>query len=373
MTERNRIVQLDPFFDGETGGYGDAQPLPQRDTGRPVTPETQYGYRPAAGERTAAGTPVTGVMRPGPAGLNGTIIPRSTMGGIPQGTSPHVTSDIEVVIDPHIAGQSSRVRLGDINQQTVAAGIAMARDVTPEPTSIETLRLRGAATMHGIAATVAGAGPALQEQPLEMAQPVAQQPVMHHQSQQPVQPYVAQPVQPMPPQAQQPVAVQQFAPQPAVQQEIPAPTLQTAAHAAPQRRVAPLAAFNQQPPAPEPTRELRAIDLRDEAPAGSRAQAGPAQPTIEVVFEMEGYGTNRAYYHDVIVQPGFIILVYDNRYQGPRWFPPVAESDNPPPLAMNVTGTEEVYRVQTTGVQYAVGHLEHCTLMITETGALPPE
>lgn len=172
--------------------------------------------------------------------------------------------------------------------------------------------------------------------------------------------------------------VQQYQPGPQGQQTIPAPTVQAATQAqpvqpAPRRRVSPLAAFNQpapQPqPQPEPTalREPRAIDLRDESPAGQPAK----QPTIEVTFQIEGFGIHTAFYHDVLIQNGFIVLVYDNRYNGPRYFPPVA--DEQPIMALNITGMEDVYRVHTTGIQYPQGDVENCVLMIEETGTLPPE
>ncbi len=360
MSKAQRIIQLDPYFDGE-GDMNTAPALPPRNAGKPFTPETQYGYHPAGAQRTSNGTPLTGVMRTGPEGLQGVVIPRATMGGIPQGTRPHVTSDIEVTIDPHIEGQSSKIRLGDITKQSVAAGLAAAREVTPEPTSIETLRLRGAATMHGIAAAVReGTAAAAGSPPVQVA---------------PGQPTPAAPPEPAQQPAVQPAApvVHNYPPAPQGQQVVPAPTVQAATQAQPvqqppvRRRVSPLAAFNQPAPQSPQLREPRAVDLRDESPADRPA----AQPTIEVTFQIAGFGMHQAYYHDVIIQPAFIILVYDNRYQGPRYFPPVA--DEQPVMALNITGTTDVYRVQTTGVQYPQGNLEHCVLMIEECGELPPE
>lgn len=353
MTRQLRAIQIDPYFDGERDGTGAATIAP-RDTGRPVTPPSQYGYRDVGEFQTASGMPMTGVMRPGPEGLRGTVIPRATMGGIPQGTRPHVTQDIEVNIDPHIDGQSSRVRLGDLNERTIHAAAQMAAEVTPEPTSIETLRLRGSAIMHGIAQ---GAERQMQHAaptpaPAQQYTPQVHQPYQGEQLPQ-------QPQQQAPP-PQQPPRQPQYQQPP--QQQAPPPQQPV------RRRVSPLSAFNQAPQAQPQVRELREIELRNEpAPA-----VGP--PSVQIVFEMEHFGNLEVRYHDVIIEEGFIVLVYDSRYTGgTKYFPPTAQSENAPALALNVLGTDDVYLVHTTGIQYNHEGREHCILMIERTVQMPPE
>ncbi len=130
--------------------------------------------------------------------------------------------------------------------------------------------------------------------------------------------------------------------------------------------MSPLSAFNQVAQ-PQPTRELRQIDLPP-APAPMQ-QAGP--PTIEVVFEMEHFGSLDVRYHDVLIENGFIVLVFDTRHQGStKYFPPVAQNESAPPMALNVVGTNEVYLVHTTGLQYVHEEREYCLLMVERTGTL---
>lgn len=314
-----RSIQIDPFFDGEGGGV---QQMPTRQTAPPVTPPSQYGYQDATSVQLSNGMPMTSRMRQGPAGLQGTVIPRATLGGIPSGTRPHSTQDIIMHVDPHIDGQSSQVRLGDITPESVRQAAQQAAQVTPDPYDVATLRLRGAATMHGIAANS-----------------------QHHAPQQPQQ--------------------MQMAPT----QTIAAPNLGRMGQPV-QRHVRPLQAFSQSPPDVHEGRPLRAIDM-GQTPTVERGPAPPAAPQIEVTFEIEHFGTHTAMYHDVIIEQGFMVLVYKTGYRGGgKYFPGANGSQNQPPLAVNITGTNEVYLVQVTGILYAVDGAEHCVLMIDQVGQL---
>ncbi len=318
MDRQNRQIQIDPFFDGDGGHSG-------------------YAPRPAANIGVAApgyndvdqGT--LNVMRPSNAGLRGVIVPRATMGGIPMGTRPHETQDVIVNIDPHILGQSSSIRLGDLNASSIQAATMAAREVTPEPTDIQTFRLRGAATMHALAN--------------QSRQPMARAAV-----------------------APQHAGVRQVVPQPMDQYEQPQFSAAPAPAAPPMQKMArianPLAAFDQQHQQPQ-TRPLRNIELRDDP----LPVAGP--PTVEVVFEMENFGSLSANYHDVIVEEGFVVLIYDTRHKGSvKYFPPVPKG-TAPRMAVNVVGTADVYLVQTTGLQFTHESKEFCILMIEDTYELP--
>lgn len=344
-----RII-IDPYFDGEAGA--DARVTRQReDSGPPATPPSQHGYHDAGMEMTATGggRSALQVMRPGPEGLRGVVIPRATLGGIPQGTRPHATAGLEVTIDPHISGQSARIRLGDVTEESVARATEVARSMTPEPYNIETQRLRGAAELHAIAAAAQARG----------SEPI---PPMH------------QPQQPQPHQFGQPAPAPQaqvYQPQPQYGQPyVQATHMQEAVRPLPpqpRRRVSPLQAFNQPAPQQVDPRELRHIDIRDEQPMESRGQ----MPQIHCFFEVQGFGELEAYYHDIVVQQGFLVLIFDSRFRGPKYFPPTAVQDNPPQLAMNISGTQEVYQLQTTGVLYEHNGYEHCVLMIERVGQLP--
>ena len=314
-----RSIQIDPFFDGEGGGL---QQVPMRQTAPPVTPPSQYGYQDAAATPLSNGMPMTSRMRQGPAGLQGTVIPRATLGGIPSGTRPHATQDIVMHVDPHIDGQSSQVRLGDITPESVRLAAQQASEVTPDPYDVATLRLRGAATMHGIAAN-------------------------SHQQQ------------------RAPAPQMQVAPT----QTIAAPNLGRMGQPV-QRHVRPLQAFTQAPPDTHEGRPLRAIDMGQQATV-ERGPAAVPPPTIEVTFEIEHFGTHTAMYHDVIIEQGFMVFVYKTGYRGGgKYFPGANGSQTQPPLAVNITGTNEVYLVQVTGIMYAHEGAEHCVVMIEQQGQL---
>gem|GEM_PF-6778075 len=99
-------------------------------------------------------------------------------------------------------------------------------------------------------------------------------------------------------------------------------------------------------------------------------QAGP--PTIRVIFEVQHFGNIEVFYHDVIVNEGFVVLVFDTRHQGStKYFPPTAQVENAQPLAMNIAGTNEVYLLHTTGIQYVHEMREYCVMMVERAGVLP--
>jgi hypothetical protein len=231
---RTRIIELDPFFDRDGTSPAPALQAMQH---QPIV--TGYGH---TGGYAPVDPQTMNNMRPSAAGLRGTIIPRATIGGIPVGTHPHVTQDVVVNIDPHIPGQSSSVRLGDINARTVSQATQVASQMTPEPTDISTVRLRGAAMMHTLAHQTQG-GFAARE-----VTPVVPQPVP--------------PFQPQQPQYQQP--------------QVPQPMPQSRQAPGARRAVSPLSAFNQQRPN---TRELREIDIPYDAhvPAAGWASDGTSR------------------------------------------------------------------------------------------------
>lgn len=312
-----RAMRLDPFFDQATIGQADQATPPA-----PPPPGYLDPDRVMVGdERTTVGQ----VVRTGPAGLRGLIVPPATMGGIPRGTRPHDIRGVTVTIDPHIPNQSSQLRLGDITPDRLRDAMAVAEEVTPEPQDIATLRLRGAATMHGIGAAAAAGGGAGR---IVDTNPTAAQ-------------------------DQQRTTT------------VNAPNL--AQHGQIRRSVRPLAAFGQAPPNSYEGRELRHIDM----PAAPR-EVGCPPPGIRVTFEIEHFGTHDANYHDVIIQEGFMVLAFRTDYTGgSRYFPP--QKPDSPPMAINVAGTADVYLVHATGIQFVHGNMEYAVLAVDQVGAMPNE
>lgn len=107
----------------------------------------------------------------------------------------------------------------------------------------------------------------------------------------------------------------------------------------------------------------------------SRADRVVGPPSKLLYFEKEGIGTVPAFFHDVVIdveldddtdtEKGFIVLVYDLRYEQAtaRWFPP---SNDPyrRPWALQINNDRRLYLVQTTGFQYVYDDREFCVLMV---------
>lgn len=357
-------LRIDPFFDGESGLPHQVQ-LPRYSdelAGRQavLAPTAPYqespnvrgtttagvsnvaGYRDVREMALGDGRPMAAVMRSGPTGLGGTVIPHAGMGGLPQGVRPHDPSQLEVNIDPHIEGQRSRLHLSDV-RANLAEAERMANEATPEPVNIETLRLRGSAIMHGIAQLSNQQRQQLGQSPVEYQPQPESTPVTangnipgHHQAQ-----WAGQGATPM-----QGGGMHQQPQQP-------------------RRQSRPLQAFNQTPQHidPDTGREMRPIDLSASPSPPERTTS----PDYEVTFEIEKFGSHTANYHDVVIQPGFIVLVYNTNYPGRLYSPPAAE--DAPAMAIQITGHDRVYLVHATGVQYAYKGHEFCVLLIEREAA----
>lgn len=119
---------------------------------------------------------------------------------------------------------------------------------------------------------------------------------------------------------------------------------------------------------------------KSRSPATSTATvARPAKevgpPTKLLYFEKEGIGTVPAFFHDVVTdvnfdeeimaETGFIVLVYDLRYEQAtaRWFPPASDPYRRP-WALQINNDRRLYLVQTTGFQYVYDNREFCILSV---------
>lgn len=360
-------LQIDPFFDGE-GGVQQTVQTPRYaeelagrqftlapDAPRQTAPNVRgtttaacdnvQGYRDVREMTLDNGRPLAAVMRGGPTGLGGTVIPHAGLGGVPMGVRLHEPGQLEVNIDPHIEGARSRVRLADVVQHMGEAQ-QLAAASTPDPYSIETMRLRGAAVMHGVAQLTNA-----QRQQLGMQQLEPEQ--LPYESPQHPNGNI-----PSPNQAQ--MAGYGATPQQGGGMHQPPPQ-----HMHQQRQSRPLQSFLQQSPTvhPETGREMRPIDL---SASPSPPERGPAPPEVEVTFEIQQFGMHTAQYHDVIATDGFVVLVYNRDYPGRMYAPPAGEDS--PPMAIAITGHSTVYLVHATGIQYVYGKQEFCVLLVERTG-----
>jgi hypothetical protein len=328
MSRVPRMPVFDPFFD--SNGDANLQPPSSLVPQSAPVPGTEH-YRSPREVVMSSGRNAAELMRPGVMGLQGVVVPHATLGGVPAGMRPHDIGDMQINVDPHIPGQNAIINLADINPRAMRQASQLAGQVTPEPTDAATLRLRASATMHGI---VAGAqrngGSSRNDVPPQQAGPAG---------------YMR------------------------------APNLARVATPQ-QRRSSPLQSFldgsNASHERATYGREMRAIDI-DTPSVVSQPPAGTAEPALEVIFQLQGFGEHRAYFHDVVVEPGFMVLIYRTGYRGSKWFPPVSPEPGKRPIAINIAGTTEVYLVHTTGVQYVYGETEHCVLMVERVGQLPSD
>jgi hypothetical protein len=99
------------------------------------------------------------------------------------------------------------------------------------------------------------------------------------------------------------------------------------------------------------------------APPQSSDGVGP--PTQQVTYEIPNYGPLDTFYHQVIRSGGHLILVFDKRHVGQRGFP--RHNDNP--LGMRIHGTDNLFMVQTTGIEFELDSKALCLLQIMSEGS----
>lgn len=97
------------------------------------------------------------------------------------------------------------------------------------------------------------------------------------------------------------------------------------------------------------------------APTASTSSQRVDEPANEVLFEVQNVGVFNGMYHEVIIAPSFITLVFDLRWKAGKFFP-----STDAPIAMQIVGVDKVFLVHTTGVQFTYGDHEFCVLLIAE-------
>jgi hypothetical protein len=97
------------------------------------------------------------------------------------------------------------------------------------------------------------------------------------------------------------------------------------------------------------------------APAPVTSQHRVDEPSNEVLFEVQNVGVFNGMYHEVIIAPSFITLVFDLRWKAGKFFPNTDAA-----IAMQIVGVDKVFLVHTTGVQFTYGDHEFCILLIAE-------
>lgn len=327
-------IQIDPFFDGAGDQYpsGPASQMQRpastyRDASSETFETTDLRGLPTAS--ALAGRPVTSVLRPQVRGMNmgGTIIPHATVGGTPEGFSPNVLDDVEVVIDPHISGQRARLRIGDLTEAAIQHGQQMADEAVPQPQNAGARRFKASAAYHGMAQFMGGN-------------------------------------QPLPVQADQefvddaPLMSQQHVPQ------------QHVKRAAAPARVAVMSGHrvSADPPVARSAGSPMSLLRKPQAPAPVpvvHVEVPAQRALVRVNFEIDLELANGAHhnhswsakYHDVAIstldetgKPYSVSFLWDNTAEDEPYVPP--SGDDSPEMAMEIVGQREVYLVRALPFQY---------------------
>ena len=104
-------------------------------------------------------------------------------------------------------------------------------------------------------------------------------------------------------------------------------------------------------------------------PSNGRAH-GPARnllapPDKKITFDILNFGQLEAYYHQIIRKDAFLILVSDKRFVGTKYTPRHSEAQ----LGAHIDGTDRIYLLRTTGIQFELDDKEICILVIENEGS----
>ena len=263
-------------------------------------------------------------------GVRGTVLPTATRGGVPTSYSPHDLQNTVITIDPHIHGSSIQVPLGALQKDAASQALDAAVGVVGTGGSVVDQRLRAATAMHVMAHAPA---PRINEADTLVIS-----------RNEPRNPSIAGVVNQQPKVQVMGNTVASFG-------------------APPVRRPSPMEAIAAANSPPVPVQP--AVMSQPQYPQQPYQQAPSMipQPEIEATFEMQGLGQNVTYYHAVVAVPGFLVVIYDERYRGPRYFPP----DNTElQLAVQFSHRPEVYLVNPTGLNYTYENKRHCILSVSQ-------
>lgn len=284
-------------------------------------------YHDAQNGRTISGRSMAAYGRG--SGMRSVVIPQgSVMTGVPAGVRPHDVKDMIVNIDPG-KPYATKYRIGDMSAHLSREAAAAVAAAVPNDGTIEGERLAGSARMLTITQALKDG---YHEDPEPTHTKAAQS-----------RPMPAAPVRaPMPAQASRPASAPRNAQGPANSM---------------------LKAFGGQRQQPQP--------LQGQSPPHPQQHQAPPAPHIHVKFEIEGFGVLESNYHDVIVTPGWLALVWDTRFKaGTKYLPPCGE--NPPRLALQLDNGKG-YLVEPTGIVIPFEEREICLLLIAQSSDLAEE
>lgn len=125
-----------------------------------------------------------------------------------------------------------------------------------------------------------------------------------------------------------------------------------------------------QPPMFPQQQQLQPQLPQQGVPAPAPPQPQPQQPPPprrRVMFSIEQLGQHTVSYHEVVIQGPFLVLVFDTRWQYSDMYIPPA-GPQVPPILMAVDGSDQIYLVAPTGVDFVYDHLRFCVLRVVASG-----
>lgn len=246
-------------------------------------------------------------------GIHGTIVAAHTPSGLPQGANPHDVSQSVIQIRNMVTGAVTEMAIGAITPDMVREA---GRDVGPIPVAaVEEEQDAWTDALLGRIkeATQATRGVMSESYDMSAVAASAEQP-----RSQPVRPVQPRPFQPRPAGAGRPVT-----------------SLQAVS--------APPAAVKPEPPAKE----------------------------VAVTFEIIDTASIPAAYADVLVLPDqyIVVLVLDPARHGRQFVPQLpTDGQEPPRTAMQIDGSNDIYEIRPTGIQFSHQGTEFVVLYIVAAG-----
>lgn len=284
------------------------------------------GYKDPNTETLASGRRVADIVAArGPRGLVGAIVSPSGIDGRPINFNPHDNDEIKINVEPDNPNSQS-LTLKQFTKTAVNQALAAAAEKIAG-NDIESIRERTAMAFEELA-KIANSGVQFQRASVNKTPVVETAPETHSQD-------------------AYPVPDTEYAPPEFID-----------------RTYSPMAAFGLK----------QSNRINSAAPVKHTAAIGP--PKKLVYFEKEGIGTVPAFFHDVVldvsaaegdvfVENGFMVLIYDLRFEqaAARWFPP-ANDPYKRPWAVQINNDRKLYLVHTTGFQYVYDDREFCVLLV---------
>lgn len=323
------------------------------------------------------GRSIASLLPSGRQGLRGIVIPRATILGGSRGFDPHKPRLVN--IDPDIKGQSCVVDLSTITAEKMDKAFTAASQNSLIQGDI---RLRAAQTYHNLAIGYepVGMGSSRGQQLNERQPPIGSSGYVVPRAglgggqileelQEMTQPLAPQAVMSPSVTPRAPVALSKQASQRPLKsttltsyQDITTPTI-----VAEQDETMATDYSDSATLAPRPLFTNQSTQLIDKSNIKPIMRNAGAVPATKVVFEMKGWGTFEAVYHEVIRNDCLLVLCWNTKSTAMKYFPPATDE------LMAVKVNETLFLVYSYGSTFKHGDYEYSILIISQDGQMGDE